>query len=188
MPSATPPPDQPPWEDFLSEVDSLLNAPVEIHCLGGFIVTVRHGRPRTTGDLDYIEIVPLAAARELEEIAGGQSKLAKKYRLCIHSAAVASLPDGYKERLTELLPGRFANLRLLALEPHDLALSKLTRNLQVDREDIEYLAKTVPLDPDVLTERYTRELRPIVIGDVTKHDHTLKLWLEAYFLRYQSED
>jgi len=187
MASATPPSDQPPWENFLAEVDSLLKAPVEIHCLGGFIVTVRHGRPRTTGDLDYIEIVPLAAAREFEEIAGKQSKLAKKHRVCIHSAAVADLPDGYKERLTELLPGRFTNIRLFALEAHDLALSKLTRNWPVDREDIEYLAKTVPLDPKVLKERYERELRPIVMGDVAKHDHTLKLVLEAYF-DYQVAD
>jgi hypothetical protein len=32
-----------------------------------------------------------------------------------------------------------------------------------------------------LKERYERELRPIVMGDVAKHDHTLKLVLDAYF-------
>jgi hypothetical protein len=181
MPSATPPRDQPPWREFLSAIDKRLSGPVQIHCLGGFVVTVRHGRVRMTGDLDYIEIVPPQSASELEAIAGERSDLAKKYGVRIHSAGVADLPDSYKERLAELFPSEFTNLRLLAVEAHDLALSKLTRNLQVDREDVEYLAKRVPLDPALLKARYERELRPIVMGDVAKHDQTLKLWLEAYF-------
>jgi hypothetical protein len=39
----------------------------------------------------------------------------------------------------------------------------------------------VPLDPALLRERYATELRPIIIGDLARHDQTLALWLEAYF-------
>jgi len=36
--------------------------------------------------------------------------------------AVASLPESYADRLTELFPRRFDRLRLFALDAHDLAL------------------------------------------------------------------
>lgn len=92
-----------------------------------------------------------------------------------------SLPDLYVERLTELFPGELEKLRLFEIEAHDLALSKLARNHPVDREDVAYLAKTVPLNADILRTRYERELRPIIIGDPKTHDQTLEMWIESYF-------
>ena len=65
--------------------------------------------------------------------------------------------------------------------PSPLALSKLARNSPIDREDVARLARAVPLDPVVRRERYETELRPIIIGDLARHDQTLALWLEAYF-------
>lgn len=53
MPSASPELPQ-PWDTFLAAVDALLPDPVELHCLGGFVVAVRYHLPRPTGDLDYI--------------------------------------------------------------------------------------------------------------------------------------
>jgi uncharacterized nucleotidyltransferase DUF6036 len=53
----------------------------------------------------------------------------------------------------------YEHLRLCALDPFDLALSKLERNIQKDRDDVKYLAKTVPLDLEVLRQRYQKELR-----------------------------
>jgi hypothetical protein len=70
---------------------------------------------------------------------------------------------------------------LLALDPHDLALAKLDRNSPVDREDVAHLARVVPLDPDVLRERYRAELRPVLTGDLRRHDRTLEMWIAAYF-------
>ena len=180
MPSATPEL-RPPWREFLSEVDRWLPRQVELHCLGGFVAAMHYHLDRPTNDLDYIEIIPRDAVQVIEEIAGRESQLAKKYRLYFQLVTVASLPESYDERLTELFPDRFHNLRLLALDPHDLALSKLTRNSPVDREDVAHLAKTVPLDPALLRTRYQQELRPIVIGDPEKHDRTLEMWIESYF-------
>jgi hypothetical protein len=94
---------------------------------------------------------------------------------------VASLPESYAERLTELFPRRFPRLRLFALDPHDLAWSKLARNSPIDREDVAQLASAVPLDPALLRTRYEQELRPIIIGDPEHHDQTLQMWIEAYF-------
>lgn len=44
-----------PWGDFLAAIDQALPAPVALHCLGGFVVAVRYGFPRSTLDLDYVE-------------------------------------------------------------------------------------------------------------------------------------
>ena len=91
------------------------------------------------------------------------------------------MPENYEERLTELFPKRFKNLRLLVLDPYDIILSKLSRNEERDRQDVDYLVKTKKLDPDILRKRYDEELRVNLIGPPEHHDATLKFWLEAYF-------
>jgi hypothetical protein len=79
-----------------------------------------------------------------------------------------------------LLPRTFDRLRLFALDPYDLALSKLARNSPIDRDDVARMAKAVPLEADVLRLRYRSDLRPIIIGDVAQHDRTVEMWIEAY--------
>jgi hypothetical protein len=43
---------QSPWKEFLAEIDQQLNEPLDLHCIGGFVITFFYGFPRTTGDLD----------------------------------------------------------------------------------------------------------------------------------------
>lgn len=86
--------------------------------------------------------------------------------------------SSYEERLTEIAPGSFKHLRLFALDPYDLALSKLERNTQRDRDDVRLLARKVPLDLNVLHERYQTELRHS-LGNPEREDLTLRLWIET---------
>ena len=181
MPSGTPRDLPPPWKSFLQEVDHRLAHPVEIHCLGGFAVAFYYVLPRATNDLDYIEVVPRDASSELQRLAGAGSELARRHRLHFQHVGVASVPEGYVERLVDIGPRDLLRLRLRLLEPHDLALSKLARHSPVDREDIAELARAVPLDPALLRTRYRDELRPVAIGDPARHDRTLDMWIEAYF-------
>lgn len=81
--------------------------------------------------------------------------------------------------MTEVFPSVFQRLRLFVPDPYDLVLSKLARNLDVDAEDVKYLARSQRLDLGVLESRYKNELRPIIIGPLDRHDQTLRLWLEA---------
>jgi hypothetical protein len=37
-----------PWKEFLSEIDSMLTEPLDLHCIGGFVVCYFYGLPRTT--------------------------------------------------------------------------------------------------------------------------------------------
>jgi hypothetical protein len=148
-----------PWREFLLDVDQSLAEPISLHCLGGFVATIRYGRARTTSDVDFIEIIPFDKLSMLQRLAGLGTVLARKHGLYVQRVTIASLPESYADRLTALFPGQLRHLTLLALDPYDFALSKLGRNSPVDREDIAHLARAVPLDPDLLRTRYERELR-----------------------------
>ena len=173
------------WQAFLSDVDAeieaLFSEPIQLHCLGGFVVAAQYGFSRPTGDLDYLSVAPGRAVVPLQDRAGAGSPLHKKHRLHVEHVTIAILADRYVERVIEILPGRFSRLRLFGLEAHDLALSKLERNSPVDRGDIRHLAKTGHLDPKILRERYTWELRPKLPDDPKKHDATLEMWIESFF-------
>jgi hypothetical protein len=92
----------------------------------------------------------------LEQLAGRGSKLAAKHKVHLRHVTVATMPEDYESRLIEMFPGRFKKLKLLAPDPYDLVLSKLERNSPKDQGDVEYLARTVPLDPKILRDRYER--------------------------------
>jgi hypothetical protein len=95
---------------------------------------------------------------------------------------VATMPEDYELRLKEMFPGRrFKKLKILATDPYDLVLSKLERNSPKDQGDVEYLAKTVPLDPKILRDRYEKELRPNLMARESWHDGTLEMWIGSYF-------
>jgi hypothetical protein len=170
----------PRWVEFLREVDRLLPQPARLHCLGGFVLAAAYGLPRPTADLDYIAAQPSEITTSLETFAGMGSPLARKHGLYFQYVTVVDVPEDYAERLTSLLPNQFLRLRLLALEVHDLVLAKLVRNSPVDLEDVKFLARAGHLDPEILRERYQRELRPNLSNEA-RHDLTLKLWLDACF-------
>ena len=89
-----------------------------------------YGFPRPTADVDVLSIVPGTQRAFVLESAGKGSPLHKKHRLYINCVTVAAIPEDYEERLTEMFPGSFSRLRLLALDPYDIALTKLERNSQ----------------------------------------------------------
>jgi hypothetical protein len=60
----------------------------------------------------------------------------KKYKVYLDYVGVARVPENYEERLIEMFAGKFKRLRICALDPYDLALSKLERNIQRDRDDV----------------------------------------------------
>jgi hypothetical protein len=118
---------------------------------------------------------------DLIEIGGKGSALHKKHKVYLDAVTVATPPENYEERLVPMFPGAWDRLRLFALEPHDLALSKLERNIERDRDDVQQLARAGHLKPEILRERYYSELRPNLMAHEARHDLTLRLWLESYW-------
>jgi Nucleotidyltransferase of unknown function (DUF6036) len=166
-----------PWRSFLRELDGLLTTDVCLHCLGGFVVTACYGLPRVTADLDVLIVLPSDTQTHVAKLAGRGSDVHRKHGVYLDVVTVATCPDDYEARLTEVFPGECQHLRLLALDPYDLALAKLERNLQRDRDDVMYLADIVPFDLKVLRERYRNEMR-LYLGRPEREDLTLDLWIE----------
>ena len=167
------------WRLFLEAVDKQLETPVTLHCIGGFVVEAVHGIRGKTGDLDYISIDPRVAST-LEEIAGQQSELAQRHRLYLQNVeGVADYPKDYEKRLRKLDLG-LKMLQLFVLDPYDLVLSKLTRNIGKDREDVKALAQKHSLSFSVVSNRYEKEMKPW-IPNAERHDLTLyTLWQEFF--------
>lgn len=166
-----------PWFSFLRGLDELADTTVAHHCIGGFVVIMLYGLSRTTGDLDVLEVCPKSAGNAFAKVATRGGELHKKYRVYLDQVGVAQPPYDYESRWREMFPGAFRNLHLMALDPYDLALTKLERNIERDRSDVRYLARTVPFDLSILRERYVTELRPY-LGDPAREDLTLQFWIE----------
>ena len=166
-----------PWPRFLREIDSAAGGEIALHCLGGFALTAVYGSTRSTKDLDFIAVVPHDEGRALVEIGGIGTELHRKYGTYLDFVTVATVPEDYGRRLRAVPSSEFSRLRLYALDPYDLALAKLERNLERDREDVKFLARAVPLELEVLKDRYERELRPY-LAIPAREDLTLRLWVE----------
>lgn len=168
-----------PWASLLKSIDALMKERVDVHCLGGFVVTLKYGISRTTSDIDILPTAPPHKLTKLQELGGQGSDLHQRYKVYLQPVTVMTYPEEYESRLTPMWPSfDLANLRIFALEAHDLALTKLERNSDVDRQDIQELARLGHLDPTTLRRRYQEEFRPNPAAGVKKHDLTLQLWLD----------
>jgi hypothetical protein len=167
-----------PWSGFLRDLDSAAHGPAELHCLGGFVVSMKYGMPRPTADIDVLSVSPSAKQRELMELGRRGSRLHRKHGVYLDSVVLRVHPADYETRLTEMFPQALAKLRLMALDPYDLALTKLDRNSPRDREDFRHLAASIPFEMDRLRERYDDEMAAYV-WDKTGRDLslTLDLWI-----------
>ncbi len=171
---------QDPWLSFLRDVDRALKETVEVHCLGGFVLSVLWELPRPTGDIDFIEVRPRPAGEDLLRIAGEGSALAIEHHLCFQHVTIAEYPEGYQGRLIDVTPKGFGRLNLKALEVHDVVLAKLSRNSPRDRADVEFLTKQGALDRRLLEERFDKELRPYLLNE-SRAALTFELWLAELF-------
>jgi len=169
-----------PWHSFLQQLDAALPERIELDCLGGFVMTMLYGLARPTADVDILSVAPISQLPLLVRVAGKGSPLHKKHGVYLQHVSIVTVPENYADRLTELFAAAYQRLRLFGLDPYDLALSKLERNTQRDRDDVRYLARRVPLNAAILVRRYQQELRPNLLNPA-REDLTLRLWLDAIF-------
>jgi hypothetical protein len=167
-----------PWLSFLHEIDQQIDEVTVLPCLGGLIVTECYGNQRTTADFDVLDVAPRSMSAKVIQLAGRGSELALRHRLYIDVVGVASVPYEYESRLADFCPGMFKNLHLRVMDPYDIALSKLSRNLDRDHGDVMYLARAVPFDLDLFERRYKAELRPDLFGNIAEKDDWFQSWLD----------
>jgi hypothetical protein len=174
-------PDRPsePWFSFLSELDTAMGEPVDLHCMGGFVVSQHYGFPRETSDLDVLALIPNHMVARVSELAGRESALAKKHRVYIDHVGVVNYPAEYDSRLIRAFP-LWPYVHLWALEPHDLALTKLERSKDRDIRDVIFLAQAGLSHRDQLVSRFEDELEPYISGRTpTWNRTTLEMPIDA---------
>jgi hypothetical protein len=66
------------------------------------------------------------------------------------------------------------------LGPYDIALAKLGRNNDRDRDDVLFLARTFPFDLDLFESRFRDELNlaPFLLGNAREKADWFQSWLE----------
>lgn len=89
-----------PWRSFLAEVDAALRTPLQVHCLGGFVLGVLWELPRPTADVDVVAIRPSGSAEELLRVAGDGSEISRRRGLHFQQVTIAECPEGYESRWT----------------------------------------------------------------------------------------
>lgn len=177
MPDSEPLPE--PWGSFLRELDKIATDRVDFHCIGGFVVTRKYGFRRETSDVDVLSITPKAQLQDFLNMGREGSELHRRYRVYLDLVGVIdAYPDAYETRLTEMYPGQLNHIRVLATEAHDLALMKLGRNIERDREDVKFLARQGFITSEQLIRRYTEEMRPYIAQPEQRSDPVLNLWIE----------
>jgi Nucleotidyltransferase of unknown function (DUF6036) len=140
---------------------------------------MQYGISRTTADIDILSAVPADRLADLQRLAGQGSGLHRRFKVYIQPVPIAMYPENYESRLVRMWPGHgFTFLRVFALEAHDLALTKLERNSDVDRQDVQALAGGGFVNERTLRERYATEYRPNLASGEGKLDLTMKLWVE----------
>jgi hypothetical protein len=78
-----------PWQGFLRDLDAALSAPVELVCLGGFVVALAYGAGRATSDIDVL-LVRAEGTDNVEMIAGLGSGLHRRHRLYLQRVGIIS--------------------------------------------------------------------------------------------------
>jgi hypothetical protein len=168
-----------PWGSFLRELDEIVADSVDLHCVGGFVATRRYGFAGETQDIDVVLIRPNSQCDALLQKGGKGSELHKKHKVYLDQVSIIqAYPGNYDERITAMYPGQLHKIRLFAVEAHDLALMKLERNIERDREDVKFLARQGFIQPDILQQRYAQEMRPYVAAPEKTTDRVLDLWIE----------
>ena len=168
-----------PWLSFLTQLDAQLTEPADFHCMGGFVVSQCYGFTRETRDIDVLTVIPVQVVDRVIKLAGKHSALHTRYGVYVHRFAIVNYPADYEQRLTRVFPV-WPNVRLWALEPHDLALTKLERSDDVDVRDVIYLAQAGLINRETLINRFETEWDPYVVGRTpTWHQTTLSVWIES---------
>src|SRR5258706_14939945 len=140
-----------PWHSFLGELDQEATEQTRLDCMGGIVATILYGLARATSDLDVLPIAPREQRTPLLELGARGSRLHMKHKIYLDYVGVAKVPEDHQERLTEKFQRACTHLRICALDPYDLAPSKLQRKIHRDPHHVRHLAHSIPQRLQALT-------------------------------------
>lgn len=142
-------------------------------------MTLEYGISRTTADIDVMDVAPHKAIEALAREGGKGSPLAIRYKVYLDIVGIANPPYDYESRLRPMYEGAFKYLRLMVMDPYDVALTKLKRDSDIDFQDVLALAEKIPFDLDLFEKRYKEELRDNTTGRPEANDAVFYRWKES---------
>ncbi|MDQ3262276.1 MAG: hypothetical protein M3Y59_01250 [Myxococcota bacterium] len=160
-------------EVILQTLDRHLTAPGEIRLLGGAALILAYGMDRSTEDADLLLDDPetellIEESGFAEAVEATNQELADRglYLTHIWGPEQQILTPEWREscRRVESIP--LARLRVTALGPLDLILSKLCRADDLDLADISHLIRHERLAPEVVREAMQRAVVPEIFSEV----------------------
>ncbi len=81
-----------PWNSFLQGLESAVTTRTDMHCLGGFVVSIVYGFHRPTFDFDVLAVTPQSSETKLLELGGKGSTLERIHHVFLDRVGVASVP------------------------------------------------------------------------------------------------
>lgn len=69
-----------------------------------------------------VDLAPRNAGEIVMKLGIRDGALHEKHRIYLDYVAVAAIPENYADRMVEMFSGAYKNMRLMALDPYDLAL------------------------------------------------------------------
>ncbi len=121
--------------EFLRELGSVLREPVTLR-IGGSIALIQNGLlERATEDVDVVDEIPdeIRAQNVLLD------RLKKRYGIYIAHFQSHYLPEGWQARLHD--GGTFGQIKVLYVDPYDIAVGKLFSRREKDRDDLRMLKR-----------------------------------------------
>lgn len=109
---------------------------------------------------------------------GAGSGLHRRFKVYLQAVPIGPARRGSARLIPMCADLDLRRLGVFGLEAHDLALTKLERNLDRDRQDVQALAASAFINEATLLERYAKEYRPNLASGEKKLDLTMKLWVE----------
>jgi hypothetical protein len=94
--------------------------------------------------------------------------LHRKHRVYMQYVGIATAPEAYATRMARMFPSApWKRLSLFALDATDIALSKLERNAERDREDVVRLARAGHINLTSSGSAITKSCAPIYLARST---------------------
>lgn len=144
--------------EFLDALGECLEEPATVVLVGSSAIILGHGVTTTTIDIDTLHPCPPAL-----QIAIQQARRVTGLAVPVGPPGVVQMPEGFEDRLVRLKTR--GQLELFILEKHDLAISKMLRAVEHDRQHVQALHRRDPLDLETLVERFERDMLPCYVGD-----------------------
>lgn len=143
-------------ENLFAKIDSKLDINVDLYIIGGAAAILGYNIVKQTDDVDLDGAVSESFHKIFAEVAADVG-----VDVNLSSRGVFFPPDGYRERMSHFIYPK-KKLRVWSLNQYDLAISKASRGLGKDFDDIQKIHHVSPFNYAILVSIFNTEFINVV--------------------------